>query len=102
MALLTEAQLTYLHDQLGDDADETEMQDRFDRLGDVTLVVTEMLQRRLANLLASPSSFSVSGEYSQNTSDNIKALQAQLAGVGSTSGTLSTVRVVKPTASDER
>lgn len=105
MAALTDAQLVYLHDQLGDAADEGEMQDRYDRTNDVKVVVAEMLQRRLANLLADPASFSVSGEYTQNTSENIKAAQAQLAALSSETGSVagvSLVRVVSPASPSDR
>lgn len=95
MATLTDDQLVYLHDHLGADADETDAQDRYDRLGDLDAVIVEMLKRRISDLSNTPAQFSVSGEYSQNTSENLKALQTKLADF---KGGLSTVRIVKPAA----
>jgi hypothetical protein len=43
-------------------------------------VILETLEVRLAEMIRNPASFSVSGEYSQNTSENIKALKEAIDG----------------------
>lgn len=95
--MLTADQLRYLHDHLGASADEDDLQERYTRLGDLGLVVVEVLQRRLADLAATPAQFSVSGEYSQNTAENIKLLTSKLAdfAAGDTVGGMSVVRVAR-------
>lgn len=55
-----------------------DLDDAFDRLLSWEAVAREVLAIRLADLLASPATFSVSGVYSQSTGDNIRSLQAQL------------------------
>lgn len=103
MADLTDDQLTYLHDHLGASADEDDLQSRYDRLGTLDLVITEVLQRRLADLVSKPASFSVAGEYSQNTGPNIEALTKQLAQFeGGAIGGMSLVRIVAPAPPDPR
>jgi hypothetical protein len=97
MAALTVVDLAYLHAQLGTDADEDDLQERYDRLGTTAGVVREVLQQRLADLLVTPAQFAVPGEYTQGTGENIKALQAQLAELGGVDGTASLeVRVLPP------
>lgn len=103
MADLTEEDLVYLRTQIGSGLNGSDAQDRFDRLGNTRLVVKEILEQRLADLLAQPATFNVAGEYSQSTAENIKALQQQLENLGS-AGTdgfsgISTLRVVTPVAS---
>src|SRR5687767_9623527 len=56
-----------------------DLDDVYDRVGSREEVVKEVLETRLADLLANPAQFSVSGEYSQNTGANIAALQKALA-----------------------
>ena len=98
MATLTEIQLVLLHDQLGTDADEIEMQERYDRNNDVNQVMLEMLQRRLADMVAAPACFSVSGEYTQSTGANIDAITAKISQIGSSLGVIASgrVRIVRP------
>lgn len=105
MAALTDDQTLYLRDHLGDAVDLADAQLRYDRLGELDAVVVEVLQRRIANLVATPAQFSVAGEYSQNTAENLKALQAKLADFApgaTTSGGMSVVRVVAPAARPAR
>jgi len=102
-AALTDVQLGFLHDHLGTDADEDNLQERYDRLLDLNKVVVEVLERRLADLLSTPASFSVGGDYSQSTAENIRALTdklAQFAG-GSLTG-VSRVRMILPVPRDAR
>lgn len=78
MAALTQDQLVYVRRQIGNSPTDAELQVTYDRLADVDQVVLEVLEIRLANLIADPATFSVSGEYSQSTAVNIQALQKKL------------------------
>lgn len=82
MAALTEGQLVTLRRQVGSSPTDGELQLIFDRVGSLTETAREVLEIRLANLRAEPTSFTVPGEYSQDTSGQIKALDAQLAKLG--------------------
>lgn len=75
---LTDDQLAYLRSELGPDTTAEEVQARWERHGDVRLVVAEVVRERLAALVAGPAQFSLSGVYSQNAAENIKALREQL------------------------
>lgn len=96
MALSPE-DLIWVRNQIGDTTPPTDadLNARYDILADRSVVVREVLDRRLANLLATPSSFSVSGEYSQSVTDNIKATEAKIAALGGSTGTLG-MRIVEP------
>ena len=97
MAALSDAQLAYLHVHLGTAADEDDAQDRYDRLGDLDAVVVEQLRLRLSDLEATPAQFSVSGEYSQSTAENIKSLNEKLKGfMLSGSANVAQVRLSRP------
>lgn len=101
MAALTEGELALARAELGTTMNEDDLQERYDRLGDVNAAVSEVLRQRLSDLLLDPASFNTP-DYGQSTSENIKALQAQLERVGGTAGTvggLSTVRIVSPQSS---
>lgn len=105
MAELTDDQLTYLHVHVGAAVSDDELFERYERLGDVDEVVLETLRQQLSSLVATPAQFSVAGEYSQNTAENIKALQAKLTSFtaeSSSSGGLSVVTVVSPLRSRSR
>ena len=96
MALLTDDQLALARVELGTDMDEDDLQERYDRLGDLTAAIAEVLRQRLADLLAAPASFNTP-DYSQTTTENIKALTAQIerVGVAGVAGP-SVVRIVSP------
>lgn len=74
---LTVDEIAYLKSRLGSGIDLVDLAERVLRLPSLDAVVVEVLDQRVADLLAKPASFSVSGEYSQDQSSNIKALQAQ-------------------------
>jgi hypothetical protein len=78
---LTEADLAYLHSELGSDlAGEDDWQDRYDRLGSLVAVADEVVRGRLADLLADGPGISIPGVFTeQGKADFIKALQAQSA-----------------------
>lgn len=94
MTILTDAQLATARLSLGTDMDEDDLQDRYDRTGDLDTAVVEVLQQRLADLKAAPAQFSTP-DYSQNTQANITALEAQIAKLGVGLGSLA-FRVVEP------
>lgn len=103
---MTEEELALIRDIIGDTTPPTDadLEDYYEQLdGDVYGVARKVLKRRLANLTAAPSSFSVPGEYSQSTTANIATLERQLADLGG-SGTAggNTVRFVQPVRPDGR
>lgn len=99
--VLSADDLNWIHDRVGDTPDDAALALVAART-DITTreaVVREVLSRRLANMLAAPASFTIPGEYGQNNSANITALQAQLdqvGGIGDGSSSLPTVNVVDP------
>lgn len=78
---LTDPDLAYLRTQLGSTLDEADLQARADRLQSVVHVAHEVVSERLATLLQDPASFTLPGVLSVGTGENIKALQAQAAGL---------------------
>jgi hypothetical protein len=82
----TEADLAYLRGKLGTTVDETtnpvlidDLETRYARLGTLPLVALEIVRERLAdiaNAAENPLSFTVVGEYSQDGSKNLPALEA--------------------------
>jgi hypothetical protein len=79
MSALTAQDLAYLQSELGTDVDQADLQARYDRLGSVVAVAAEVVKQRLATLIASPSSFTLPGVYSESNDSNIRALQQQQA-----------------------
>lgn len=79
MAELAAEQIEEIRDEVGDTPPDADLQAVYDRVESVGATIYSVLARRLANLRAAPASFSISGEYSQNTQANIAALEAQLA-----------------------
>lgn len=73
-------QLAIVRDEIGtaDPPSDGDLDDIYDRKGGLVGVVRVVWAQRLANLLALPATFSVSGEYSQSTGDNIEAIQTRL------------------------
>ncbi|MEU5490234.1 MULTISPECIES: hypothetical protein [Streptomyces] len=71
----------WLISQLGTDTDLTDLTARYTRLGTARAVAIEVVRERLAVLLASPGSVSVSGVVSVNFSANIAAYERQLTGL---------------------
>lgn len=71
--------LAWIRSKVGDTPDDATIDAVYTRLlSDQVATAREILDKRLANYLASPASFSVSGEYSQSVGDNIRALQEAL------------------------
>jgi len=74
-----EAQVAQLQAELGTSLDLEDLATRYDRLeGDLDAVITEVLRIRLADISAGPTAFAIPGEYSQDASAQMKALQARL------------------------
>ncbi|MDX5526075.1 hypothetical protein PV677_36005 [Streptomyces sp. DE06-01C] len=73
----------WLLSQLGRSTDLADLTARYTRLGTGRAVAIEVVRERLADLLASPGSVSVSGVVSINTSANIAAYERQLAALES-------------------
>lgn len=74
-------QLAEVRDEIGtvEPPSDSDLDDIHDRKGGLVGVVRAVWAQRLADLLASPASFSVSGEYSENNSANIDGIQKRLA-----------------------
>ena len=94
---LTDAQLAYYRSKLGSTIDEPDLETRYARLGNDAAVAAEVLDQRIADLLAKPASFSVPGEYSEDRSANIRALTATASDVrAELPGGGAVVNVVQP------
>lgn len=63
----------------GTPPDDDELNALFDEIGTLAGVARSVIDERLANLLASPTSVTVAGEYTVDTSKQIAALQKQLS-----------------------
>lgn len=75
-------QVAQLQAELGTSLDFEDLTARYDRLGELDAVITEVLRIRLADLTASPTTFSIPGEYSQDASAQLKSLEARLGLTG--------------------
>ena len=95
MAFLTEAQLAVARVDLGTDMNEDDLQERYDRIGDLTLAIIEVVRQRLADLLAAPADFKTP-DYSQNTIKNIDMYEQILHRLKSDFGGIPLVRAVQP------
>ena len=98
MADLTADELAYARTKLGTSMDAADLQARYNRLDSLPNAIGEVLDQRVADMLASPLSFAVPGEYSENREGNIRQLAAladQVRTDDPTTG-LSTVRVSNP------
>lgn len=74
-------QLALVRDEVGsvEPPSDADLDDIYDRKGGLVGTVRVVWAQRLANFLADPATFSVSGEYSQSTRDNIEGIQKRLA-----------------------
>ncbi|MEV8101073.1 hypothetical protein [Streptomyces sp. NPDC088135] len=68
----------WLISQLGTDTDLPDLEQRYARLGTARAVALEVVRERLAALLSSPGTVSVSGVVSVNFSANITAYERQI------------------------
>lgn len=84
MALTTD-DLHWLRTKVGTTSPtDDDLNARYARLGDVPAVAREVLEERYADLIAAPESFSVSGEYSQSTAEQMKQLRAAIESIPAT------------------
>lgn len=65
--------------QLGATTDITDLEERYARLGSARAVAIEVLNGRLADLLAQPTTLNVSGVVGLGFGENIKALERKIA-----------------------
>lgn len=98
---LTEEQIYTVRRQVGLEPSDADLNDTFDRLGDVDEVVREILEIRAAELRRVPATFAIPGEYSQSTAENLKSLEEQLSELPGTTAT-GTVRIVPPPSAAAR
>lgn len=88
MATLTADELALIRDEIGDTEPpyDEDIQDVYDRMGDsLTKTVLQILKKRLATLLSGGAfSFTVVGEYSENRSANVQALERQISRITGT------------------
>jgi hypothetical protein len=75
------AVIAWLTSQLGTATNLDDLTLRYTRLGSARAVALEVLRLRLADLIASPGSVSVSGVVSVNFTANIAALERQIDGL---------------------
>lgn len=77
---LTLDELALVRAEVGDTVppSDDDLDEIHDRRGGLVGVVREVWSKRLADLLASPASFTVSGEYGQNVASNILGIQQRL------------------------
>lgn len=83
MALTTD-ELATIRAEIGDATPPTDvtLDAIFVRVESVAGVVREVLSKRLADLLARPTSFTIPGDYSESRAGQIEALQKKLAALG--------------------
>lgn len=84
----TQADIDAIRDEIGTDEPPTdaELFELYDSMGSSTAVVYKVLKRRLANLLAGPAQYSISGTYSENNTATIEALRVKMAALEGTLG----------------
>lgn len=77
---LTPDQLSIVRAEIGDAVppEDGDLDDLHEQYGGLVGIVRHIWKHRLADLLADPASFTVPGEYGQNTTENIKAIQKRL------------------------
>lgn len=76
---LTTEQIEEARRWVGNEPADAILDDIFDRTGTLRLTIDEVLHDRYAELVRTPASFSIPGEYSQSTADNLKALKTLMA-----------------------
>ncbi len=75
--------MSWLLAQLGPDTDPTDLQSRYLRLRSARAVALEILNERLAKLLAEPLKVSVNGVVTVDQTANVSALERRIAAVAS-------------------
>ncbi|CAM5466849.1 hypothetical protein [Streptomyces aurantiogriseus] len=75
---LTDAEYAYLHSELGE-AERSDLEARYQRLGSLRAVAMEVLRERRAALVADPLSVSVQGIATMSNAENVRAIERQIA-----------------------
>lgn len=75
----TEAELAAIRDHVGDQPPDADLQELWNRLGDVDAVALAVIRRRRAEMLARPARLTVEGDYTEEWTRNLDALAAQEA-----------------------
>lgn len=76
---MTESELARLRSWVGDSPADSELEELVEQLGTLRAAAEAVIRGRLNALLSSPVNWQADGDYSQDDSNRIKALQAQLA-----------------------
>lgn len=83
---LNAAQLAAIRAEVGSTPDDATLQLIFDRTANLGAVAVEVISMRLSDLLASPATFTIIGDYSQSNETNIAGLRSQLSRLHGLSG----------------
>ncbi|OKJ89140.1 MULTISPECIES: hypothetical protein [unclassified Streptomyces] len=75
---LTDAEYAYLRSELGE-AERTDLDTRYQRLGSVQAVAVEVLRERRAALVSDPLAVTVQGVATVNNAENVKAIERRIA-----------------------
>lgn len=98
---LSEADRAYFRTQLGTTIDETDLLSRLGRLLTNDAVAVEVLQERLATLLAAPLAFTIPGEYQADNKTNVTELQKKINDLLSGEGLGPSIVVIVPVESED-
>lgn len=79
MTALTARQQAWLTSELGSTVTTEAMQARYDAVGTVRATAVSLLRERITALVNSPLSVGISGVATVNQSENVKALERQIA-----------------------
>ncbi|MGR3937027.1 hypothetical protein [Streptomyces sp. BRA346] len=74
---LNDAEYSYLRSELGE-ADRTDLDARYQRLGSLQAVAVEVLRERRAALVSDPLAITLQGVATVNNAENVKALERQI------------------------
>lgn len=104
---LSAGDLAWVRSKVGSEPPDADLNARYDRLGSRADVAREVLSERKANMLVGPAKLDVDGEYSEDRTETIRALERALADpelyddVGDDTTTPGDVRII-PTAPRRR
>ncbi|MFC9398542.1 hypothetical protein ACFTWS_36120 [Streptomyces sp. NPDC057027] len=77
---LTDTEYAYLRSELGD-ADRSDLDARYQRLGTLQAVAVEVLRERRATLVSDPLAVTVQGVATVSNTEKVRALERQIAGL---------------------
>lgn len=97
--MISEADLAVLRSHVGSEPPDEDLRLRYERTGSVERTAYEILRGRYADMLANPAKWSVDGDFTKDHTENLKALQGQLASlepsVNPEAGAMTTSRLVR-------